>query len=129
MLKQVADETVPKIKAITPVQPVEGGELRESVRAGRPTYQKRTGEVTASIIAGGMLVDEKGWGRVPSIYANVQEAGTWLTGRLAGIRIRHRVGRSPYMSQEVMKAAQTIPQRLLDSVMAKRQLLAGPPKV
>ena len=124
VLGRVAEETVPKVQAVTPVQPTHGGELKASVRAGRPTYQKRTGIVTASIVAGGHLVDEKGFGRVASIYANVQEAGTWLTGRLAGIRIRHTVGKSPYMSQEVMKAAQTIPDRLIDAVLAVRRRIA-----
>jgi hypothetical protein len=123
VLKRVADETVPKVKAMTPVQPTDGGELKASVRAGRPTYQKRSGIVTASIVAGGMLVDEKGLGRVPSIYANVQEAGTWLTGRLAGIRIRHTIGSSPFMSQEVMKAAKTIPDRLMANIKARLNML------
>lgn len=124
VLGQVAKETVPKVQAVTPVQPTHGGELKASVRAGRPTYQKRTGIVTASIVAGGMLVDERGGGRVASVYANVQEAGTWLTGRLAGIRIRHSVGKSPYMSQEVMKAAATVHDRLIDAILAVRRRMA-----
>jgi len=123
VLRQVAEETVPKIKAVTPVQPKDGGELKASVRAGRPTFRKRNGEVSVSIIAGGLLVDEKGFGAVPAIYAHVQEAGGWLTGRLAGRRVTHTVGKSPFMAQEALKAAQTIPDRLINRILAVRRLL------
>lgn len=108
VLKAAVKELVPKIKAKTPVDPKSGGELRDSIRAGRVRHSKKTGRITASVIAGGPKTQEPG---KKNVYATVQEVGqAILHGKM--VKFSHSVGQSPYMAQEVFKVAAMVPGRL-----------------
>ena len=108
VLLQAVDELVPRIKAVTPVDPDGGGQLRESIRRTKPRYQKRNGRITASVVAGGAKTQEPG---KKNIYANVQEVGqAFIHGKM--VHFSHSVGQSPYMAQEVFRVAALVPGRL-----------------
>ena len=114
VLGKVVADLVPRIKAVTPVQPVDGGELRQSVRKS-VRINKRTGRVAASVIAGGRLTAEPG---KKNVYASVQEAGeARIHGQL--VRFSHTVGQSPFMEQEVFKAAAKVPDKLRAAITRK----------
>ena len=107
VLGKVVTELVPRIKAITPVQPVQGGELQQSVRKS-VRINKRTGRVAASVIAGGRLTAEPG---KQNVYPAAQEKGeARIHGRV--VRFTHTVGQSPFMEHEVFRAAAKVPARL-----------------
>jgi len=108
VLKAAVKEMVPKIKAQTPVSPKSGGELRQSIRAGQVRHSKKTGRITASVIAGGPKTEEPG---KKNVYATVQEVGqAVIHGKM--VHFSHSVGQSPYMAQEVFKVSAKIPGRL-----------------
>jgi len=108
VLKAAVKEMVPKIKARTPVSPTDGGELRESIRAGQVRHSKKTGRITASVIAGGAKTEEPG---KKNVYAGVQEVGqAAIHGKM--VHFTHSVGQSPYMAQEVFRVAALITGRL-----------------
>jgi hypothetical protein len=64
---------VPQAKAITPVEDADGGSLRDSVRATKPT-KTRAGRVSAGVVAGGAplrrLASERGRA-LPGQYGSI----------------------------------------------------------
>ncbi len=114
VLGKVVADLLPRIKALTPVQPQDGGQLRQSVRKS-VRVNKRTGRVAASVIAGGRLTAEPG---KANVYAGVQEKGeARIHGKL--VRFTHSVGQSPFMEQEVFRAATKVPGKLRAAIDRK----------
>jgi hypothetical protein len=109
VLGAVTAALVPKVQAVTPVDPEDGGQLRASVRATRPTLTSR-GVVSAGIQAGGAPL--KG---VPGgdIYAVVQHED---------VTLHHTQGGPKYVERPFFAAMPTVPDLLreaLDREVAK----------
>lgn len=77
VLGEIVTEAVPRARARTPVDDVEGGQLRDSVRATRPAA-RRDGTITAALVAGGASLEPYLEGRQYNAYAIVQETDASL---------------------------------------------------
>ncbi len=106
------------IKADTPVEPEDGGQLRASVRISRPTVTK-AGRVSGGVVAGGSPLNKVLGKRKANVYAVVQHEDTTL---------KHNVGGSHFVAKTFLKRAMQFPQKLLaalDRGMKARQSVSG----
>jgi hypothetical protein len=116
--KEVLGETTKRIavkaKAITPVDPIDGGELRESVRATKPQAAK-SGKITSSVVAGGpalaRLVSERGH-KEPGSYAIIVHESADL---------RHSVGQWKFIETPALQEAPSVPGALLEAIDKRRR--------
>lgn len=96
-LGEVVAKAVPRAKQRTPVDDVDGGQLRDSVRATRPTARK-DGTITAALVAGGEPLRPYLGGRDYNAYAIVQETDASL---------KHRTGQAGFLSDSIREAYPT----------------------
>ena len=72
-LGRVCTRVVPKAKALTPVEAVDGGALRDSIRTTKPT-KTSAGRISAGVVAGGAplrrLASERGRA-LPGQYGSI----------------------------------------------------------
>lgn len=105
--KQVfADELpqwIPEMKANTPVEPEDGGQLRDSIRTSRPTVTK-AGRVSAGIVAGGAPLKRVLGARKANVYAVIQHEDESL---------KHSVGGSKFVEKTFFRRAPGIPDKLM----------------
>lgn len=107
--KVLGDEVrdmLPEIKANTPVDPEDGGQLRDSVRATKPTIT-RTGRVSAGVVAGGAPLRKVLGKRKANVYAVVQHEEMGL---------QHTTGGPKFVERAFVRRAPKIPAKLLDAL-------------
>lgn len=96
-----------RAKLLCPVDPIDGGELRDSIRAPKPREAKSTGRITSSILAGGAmlanLVSERGH-KDPGIYAEVIHEDSTL---------HHSQGQHKFIEQPWLEEAPKVPDAML----------------
>lgn len=109
--KSVLDETNDRIvnsaQAIAPVDDIDGGDLRDSIRKTKPV-QTSAGRISAGVVAGGAplekLVSERGH-KEPGSYAMVQHEDTSL---------RHpNGGRAKFVEEPWLVEAPKVPDILM----------------
>lgn len=96
---------VAKAKPLTPVEPEDGGWLRDSVRAAKPTVT-RTGLVSATVVAGGAPLKAhlaKGH-HSENVYAVVQHEDLSAT---------HTVGGPKFIERPFLQELQKVPDDLM----------------
>lgn len=96
---------VPKAQGRTPVEPEDGGALRDSVRATKPTTT-RTGLVSAGVIAGGAPLARalaKGHHKA-NVYAVVQHED---------LTLKHTVGGPKFIERPFLQEVERVPDELL----------------
>jgi hypothetical protein len=103
VLAAVTAELVPRVKAITPVDPEDGGQLRDSVRTTRPTITNR-GVISAGVVAGGAPLKGQHGG---NIYAVVQHED---------LTLQHESGGAKFVERPFMAAAPRVPGLLAAAV-------------
>lgn len=116
--KEVLGATTQRIaalaKPITPVDPIDGGELRDSVRATKPRAST-AGKITSSVIAGGpklaALVSERGH-KQPGMYASIVHED---------VMARHTHGRAKFVEEPALQEAPKVPNALLDAIDKRRR--------
>ena len=113
VLGRAMQRVVPLARALAPVDPSEPGELRATIRISKPMVNRRTGRVSAGIVAGSRALGDP--------RALVQEIGEARIGRAkARIRLRHRRGgQARYLFVPFSKEAERVPVELLDEVDAE----------
>jgi hypothetical protein len=108
--KEVLDETTPiiatKAKALCPVDDIDGGELRDSIRTTK-ARSTAAGRISAGIVAGGAKVEqaasEKGH-KEPGLYALVVHEDASL---------RHpNGGQYKFIEQPALEEAPNVPKRI-----------------
>jgi hypothetical protein len=106
VLKDAADEGVRIAKPLTPVEPEDGGQLRDSIRSGR-AIRISSGTISCAIIAGGKPLEDfvRAHGHHGyNVYAVVQHEDSTL---------KHAVGGPKFIERAAYQVAPTIPNRLL----------------
>lgn len=105
VLGNVTARIVPRAKAITPVEPEDGGDLRDSVRATKPT-RTRTGLVSAGVVAGGAPLRRslEREGHTMNVYAVVQHED---------LTLQHTVGQAKFIERPFMAEIPKVPGELL----------------
>jgi hypothetical protein len=104
-----ADEVVSLADPMMPVSPEDGGELRASLRRGRP-YDAASGVISVAVMAGGNAVKEAG--HVYNIYAVLQELDI---GK--GAPFAHTHGES----HAILKAAESVSPSIPDAILSAIQ--------
>lgn len=99
-------EVVAAAKPETPVDPEDGGELRASVRATKPTVT-RTGLVSASVVAGGAPLRKSLGGHKANVYAIVQHER---------LDLKHSQGGPKFIERPFMRKLAQLPARLLEAI-------------
>jgi hypothetical protein len=97
VLGRVTQRIVPMAQAICPVDPDDGGQLRDSIRVTRPTFAG-SGRVSAGVIAGGTA--EVG-------YAEMQHEDPTL---------KHTVGQFKFVEVPFLREAPKVPGELLEEI-------------
>lgn len=108
---RVADKMVDRAKALCPVDPEDGGELRASIRRTRGTISKKNGNVVVTVLVGGTPLKAALGARKYNIYAVLQHED---------LTLRHSVGQAKFLEQPVFQYAPAIPGEILgelDKVM------------
>lgn len=109
---------LPEMKANTPVEPEDGGQLRDSIRVTKPTITK-AGRVSAGIVAGGAPLKKVMGNRKANVYAVIQHEDASL---------KHSVGGAKFVEKTFMRRVGAIPgliQAALDRVMKARSAPSG----
>ena len=91
----VTKRIVEMAKPLTPVQPEDGGELRNSVRAAKPV--KTRNGISAAVVAGGapLAASVRAEGHKANVYAVVQHEDLTLQHSVGGPKFLER----PFLSQ------------------------------
>jgi hypothetical protein len=97
---------LPEIRRDTPVDPEDGGQLRDSVRATKPTIT-RTGRVSAGVVAGGAPLRKYLGTRKANVYAVVQHED---------MTAKHTTGGPKFVERTFMRRAPRIPAKLMDAL-------------
>jgi hypothetical protein len=108
--KEVLGDTTKRIavkaKALCPVDPIDGGELRDSIRVTKPV-KTRAGLISAGVVAGGAalsrLVSERGH-KEPGSYAVIVHED---------LTLHHTVGRAKFIEEPALQEAPTVPGAIL----------------
>lgn len=106
VLKEAAEDGVKIARPLTPVEPEDGGQLRDSLRSGR-AIRIKSGTISCAIIAGGKAVED--WvrshgGHKYNVYAVVQHED---------LSLQHTTGGPKFVERAAYQVAPTIPNRLL----------------
>lgn len=108
---RVADRVVARAKTLCPVDPEDGGQLRQSIRRTRGTISKRNGNVVVTILVGGAPLKSVLAGRKYNIYAVLQHED---------LTLKHSVGQAKFLEQPFFQYAPDAPSEILgelDKVM------------
>jgi len=109
VLGTVAAKIAQQAKTLTPVDEIDGGDLRDSVRATKPRATK-AGAFTASVIAGGPrlegLLSERGH-KEPGLYAAVVHEDPTLT---------HATGQYKFIETPWLQEAPKVPDMILSEL-------------
>lgn len=109
VLKAFTDRVVPRVKDATPVSPEDGGQLRDSVRATRPTVTKK-GVISAGVVAGGAPLE-----RLAS-EAGHKDPGIYGVAQHEDMTKRHTVGGPKFVENPFMQEAPAVPDELLEEL-------------
>lgn len=110
VLGDAAKEIVPKAQAITPVDDVDGGQLRDSIRVTKPNRTK-AGRISAGVVAGGAPLKKVMEGRKANYYAVKQHED---------LTLRHRTGGPKFLERAGNDVSPKIPGRLQAAMDAER---------
>jgi len=98
-----------RAKSLSPVDPIDGGQLRDSIRATKPT-RTRAGRISAGVLAGGAslarLVSERGH-KEPGSYALIVHEDPTL---------KHSQGQFKFIEQPFLEVAPKVPDMVLDAL-------------
>lgn len=99
---------VAKAKPLTPVEPEDGGQLRDSVRATKPTVTQ-AGLVSAGVVAGGapLKASLSREHHNMNVYAVVQHEDAGL---------KHSVGGPKYIERPFLEEIERVPDELLEAL-------------
>jgi len=106
MLK-VADKIVARAKTLSPVDPEDGGDLRDSIRRTRGTISKKNGNVVVSVLAGGAALKGAIGGRKYNIYAVLQHED---------LTLKHSVGQAKFLERPFFDLAPSAPSAIQDEL-------------
>lgn len=102
VLGDAAKEVVRLAKPLTPVDPEDGGQLRDSVRVTKPT-RTRAGRISAGMVAGGAPLRRVMGKRKANVYAVVQHED---------LTLKHTTGGPKFLERPVNAIAPKVPDRL-----------------
>jgi len=108
VLKAFTDRVVPQAKAITPVEPEDGGALRDSVRATRPTLTSR-GVLSVGVLAGGAPLAGK-------VAATHHHYNVYAVVQHEDLTLRHTDGESKFIEKPFVREAARVPGELLEAL-------------
>ncbi len=118
-LKRVGLRVPSQARALAPDDPeTEPKDLAATIRVSKPRVNRRTGQVSVGVVAGGSLLRRRGQLRP---YAVVQEqgfAGIGPGGGLVSLKHPHG-GQSPYLWPPFEKEAQNAPEELMKDLDAQ----------
>jgi|SRR6185295_1747561 len=105
VFKEKTDRIVRMAKPLTPVEPEDGGALRDSVRAARVTVTK-AGRISAAVVAGGApLIGTPGLeGHKANVYAEIMHND---------VTLHHAVGGPFFIERPFMQIAPQVPDALM----------------
>lgn len=110
VLSKKADEIVSRAKTLVPVDDVEGGDLRDSIRKSKPN-RTRAGRLSVGIVAGGTqlrrLASERGR-KDPGAYGVIQHED--LTLQHPG------GGQAKFVEQPYLEVVPSIPDALREAI-------------
>ena len=110
VLSEKTKEIVAIAKQLVPVEDVEGGDLRDSIRTSKPSKTK-AGRISAGVVAGGAmlrrLASERGR-KDPGAYGVVQHED--LTLRHPG------GGQAKFLEQPWLEVSETVPDALREAI-------------
>ena len=114
-LGRICTRVVPKAKAITPVEPEDGGSLRDSIRVTKPT-RTSAGRISAGVVAGGAplrrLASERGRA-LPGQYGSIVHED---------LTLKHTNGQAKFLEIPFFQEAPKAPEELraeLDALTAR----------
>jgi len=99
---RVTARVVQKAKPLTPVEPEDGGQLRDSVRAAKPT-RTRSGLISAAVVAGGAPLKRVMEGRKANVYAVIQHED---------LTLKHTTGQGKFLEIPFLREAPSAHQEL-----------------
>lgn len=118
VLKEKTEGIAARARPLTPVDKVDGGQLRASVRATRPTMT-RGGVISAGVMAGG-----------PPLARLPEEAGKAFPGLYAivvheDMTLKHSDGQAKFLELPFFHEAPTVPGALMDELDQVAREVAG----
>lgn len=102
VLGDACKEIVAKAKPLAPVDPEDGGQLRDSIRTTKPT-RTRAGRISAGVVAGGAPLKKVLGKRKLNVYAYIQHED---------LTLKHTTGGPKFLEKPVNDIAPKIPDRL-----------------
>lgn len=96
---------VAKAKPLTPVDPEDGGALRDSVRATKPTAT-RTGLVSAGVVAGGAPLAQH-------LAAGHHKANVYAVVQHEDATLHHTTGGPKFVERPFLQEIERVPDELL----------------
>lgn len=102
VLGDAAKEIVAAAKPLAPVDPEDGGQLRDSIRVTKPT-RTRAGRISAGVVAGGAPLRKVLGKRKANVYAVVQHED---------LTLKHTTGRAKFLEIPTNHIAPKVPDRL-----------------
>lgn len=113
VLGETAKEIAAAGKQLAPVDPEDGGQLRDSIRTTKPT-RTRAGRISAGVVAGGAPLKRVLGKRKANVYAVVQHED---------LTLKHHTGRAKFLEIPTNHIAPKVPDRLhaeMDRVIGGR---------
>lgn len=109
VLSAKAQQVAMRARTLVPVDDVDGGDLRDSIRVSKPN-RTRAGRISAGIVAGGAplarLASERGR-KEPGAYAVVQHED---------LTLQHNNGQAKFIEQPALEIAPTIPAAINEAI-------------
>jgi hypothetical protein len=105
VLLEHCQEIVPLAQARTPVEPVDGGALRDSIRAIRPTITPG-GAIGCGVVAGGQPLAGK-------IAEGHHHANVYAIVQHEDLTLKHTVGGPKYLEIPFFQKAPEFPEKLM----------------
>lgn len=104
---RVSDKVVARAKTLCPVEPEDGGDLRDSIRRTRGTISKKNGNVVVTILVGGAPLKKALGARKYNIYAVLQHED---------LTLHHSVGQAKFLEQPFFQYAPDAPGEILSEL-------------
>lgn len=102
VLGDAAKEIAAAAKPLAPVDPEDGGQLRDSIRTTKPT-RTRAGRISAGVVAGGAPLNKVMGKRKANVYAVVQHED---------LTLHHATGGAKFLERPFNAIAPKVPDRL-----------------
>lgn len=99
---------VPRARSLAPVEPEDGGALRDSVRETRPTLTSK-GVVSVAVVAGGTPLAGK-------VAATHHTYNVYATVQHEDLTLKHSHGQAKFVEIPVMQEAPLVPNELLEEL-------------